>query len=68
MNVERGVPEVWGSEYDLRDLLKATYYIRDKKPVTEMDLPLVAKLALKVGLKKIKDTDIENLLKEEKVI
>lgn len=68
MNVERGVPEVWGSEYDLRALLNATYYIRDKKPVTDMSLPLLVKLAMKIGLKKIKDTDIELLLKEEKVI
>ena len=68
MNVERGVPEVWGSEYDLRDLLKATYYIRDKKPVDDMKLPLFIKLAMKIGLKKVKDTDVELLLKEEKVI
>lgn len=31
MDVERGVPEVWGSVYDIRDLLNATARSRDGK-------------------------------------
>lgn len=37
-NVDRGVPEVWGSTFDIRDLLNATTLIRDGKPVTDMDM------------------------------
>lgn len=32
LNVDRGVPEVFGSVYDIRYLLKAAAYMRDKKP------------------------------------
>ena len=31
LNVDRGVPEVWGSVYDVRDLLDATVKLRDGK-------------------------------------
>jgi Myosin-crossreactive antigen len=68
MNVDRGVPEVWGSTYDIRDLLDATVKLRDGKPVTEMKLDFKQKIALKEGLKKIEGTDIEKLLKEYHVI
>lgn len=67
-NVDRGVPEVWGSTYDVRDLLNATVALRDGKKITEMNLGLKEKLALKEVLKKIQDTDIEKLLKEYNVI
>ena len=67
-NVDRGVPEVWGSLYDIRDLLKATVSLRDGKPITEMELGFVEKLALHEVLKKIEGTDIEKLLKEYHVI
>lgn len=34
LNVDRGVPEVWGSVYDVRDLLDATVKLRNgKKPI-----------------------------------
>lgn len=31
LNVDRGVPEVWGSQYDIRELLRAAYYAVDKE-------------------------------------
>ena len=68
LNVDRGVPEVWGSVYDVRDLLNATVKLRDGKPVTDMDMNLLEKFAIKKGLSKIEGTDIEKLLKEYKVI
>ena len=68
LNIDRGVPEVWGSTYDIRDLLNATVKLRDGKKITDMDLTLVQKLALKVVLEKIEHTDIEKLLKEYNVI
>ena len=63
-DIDRGVPEVWGSAYDVRDLLYATTKLRDGKPITDMDLNPVEKMALKTALKKIKDTDVYNLLVE----
>ena len=68
LNIDRGVPEVWGSTYDIRDLLNATVKLRDGKKITDMELPLVERLALKEVLKKIAGTDIEKLLKEYHVI
>ena len=68
LNVDRGVPEVWGSVYDVRDLLNATVKLRDGKKVTDMDASLLEKLAFKALMGKIAGTDIEKLLKEHNVI
>jgi oleate hydratase len=68
LNIDRGVPEVWGSTYDIRDLLKATVQLRDGKTITDMDQGLIEKLALKAILKKANGTDIEKLLKEYHVV
>ena len=68
LNVDRGVPEVWGSTYDLRDLINATVQLRDGKKITDMELPFIEKIALKEVLKKIQGTDIEKFLKEYNAI
>ena len=68
LDIDRGVPEVWGSTYDVRDLLNATVKLRDGKPITEMDLGLKEKVVLHEALKKIAGTDVEKLLKEYHVI
>ena len=68
LKVDRGVPEVWGSVYDIRCLLDATVKLRDGKKITDMEMPLVGKLALKEALKKIGGTEVEKLLKEYNVI
>lgn len=68
LGVDRGVPEVWGSVYDLRDLLNATVKLRDGKKVTEMDANLLEKLAFKAVMGKIRGTEIEKLLEEYEVI
>ena len=67
LEVERAVPEVYGSIYDIRELLKAIYYMGDKKTIDEANLgiPKLAKAALK---KKIKGTFIEELLTESKLL
>ncbi len=67
-SVDRGVPEVWGSVYDVRALLDATVKLRDGKKVTDMDMKLLEKLAVKKALEKIEGTDIEKLLKQYNVI
>ena len=68
LNVDRGVPEVWGSKYDIRELLRACYYAIDKKPITDIKLSFAEKEALKLVMKKVKGTDIEILLKESGLI
>lgn len=68
LNVDRAVPEVWGSKYDVRELLKACYYAIDKKPVAECPLSLKEKDLLKFAIKKTKGTDLEILLKESGLI
>jgi oleate hydratase len=68
LNVDRGVPEVWGSVYDVRDLLDSTVALRDGKPITDMQLGFVEKIALNKVLKKIEGTDVEKLMKEHHVI
>lgn len=64
LKVDRAVPEVWGSKYDVRELLKACYYAVDKKTVDELPLTFVEKQLIKVVMKKAKGTDIEILLKD----
>ena len=68
LDIDRGVPEVWGSKYDVRELLKACYYAIDKKPITDVKLSFVEKEMLKVVMKKVKGTDLEILLKESGLI
>ncbi len=68
LDIDRGVPEVWGSAFDLRCLLNATVMLRDGKPATDMNMSLLEKLMLSRGLKAIEGTDIYDLLLEYGVI
>lgn len=68
LNVDRGVPEVFGSCFDVRVLLRSIYYLNDKKKLKEIDVPWVLKLLEKQGLKRVKGTYLEELLKEANLI
>ncbi len=68
LKVDRGVPEVWGSKYDVRELLRACYYAVDKRPLSQMDLTLPEKEAIKVMIRKIRDTDLGTLLKDSGLV
>jgi oleate hydratase len=68
LDIDRGVPEVWGSVYDVRDLLNSTVSLRDGKKMTDMELGFKERLAMKLLLKKTEGTDIEKLLKEHHVV
>lgn len=68
LDIDRGVPEVWGSTYDVRDLLHATVALRDGKTITDMDLNFVEKFILKQALRKTEGTDIEKLLQKYRLI
>lgn len=68
LNVDRGVPEVWGSQYDIRELLRAAYYAVDKKKINELPLSFKEKMLLKTVLKNVKGTDLELLLRDTGLI
>lgn len=68
LGIDRGVPEVWGSTYDVRDLLNATSKLGDGKKITELELDPKVKMVLGEVLKKIAGSDIEKLLKEYQLI
>lgn len=62
LDVERGVPEVYSSVYDVRCLLNATRYLLDGRKLTEMKLQLPLKIALRAGLDKLDGTTLMELL------
>ena len=64
LGVERGVPEVFNSTYDVRTLLAATGRLRDGK---ELDIPGPAFLR-KLLLNKLEGTEIAELLKQYHLI
>lgn len=64
LNIDRAVPEVWGSKYDVRELLRACYYAVDKKSLDELPLTFPEKQVVKLLEKKVEGTDLEILLKE----
>lgn len=68
LNVDRGVPEVWGSVYDVRCLLDAVVKMRDGKKITDMDLSFKERLILGEVIKKAEKTEIGKLLHEYNVI
>ena len=63
-DMDRGVPEVWGSVYDVRNLLNAVVKLRDGRPLSDMHLNFLAKPVLKKVGRRIQDIDIPKLFKE----
>lgn len=68
MKVDRGVPEVWGSKYDVRELLKAAYYAIDQQALTDWDLNPIEKKAIETFAKKMEGTEIAELLKDSGLV
>ncbi|MQQ99854.1 oleate hydratase [Glaciimonas soli] len=64
LNIERGIPEVFNSTYDIRSLLAATGRLRDGK---EIDIPGPAFLR-SLLMKKLDSTQIGALLREFQLI
>ena len=59
LNVDRVVPEVFGSCYDITVLLDSTSKMMDGKKLTDIKLPIKAKLIEKKIAKEIEGTIIE---------
>lgn len=62
LDIDRGVPEVFGSCYDIRVLLDATSKMMDGKKLSEIKVPWLLSMLEKKGLKKIEGTFFEELL------
>lgn len=68
LDVDRGVPEVFGSCYDVRVLLDSTAKMMDGRKITDIKLPLAASIAEKKLAKKISGTMVEELLERYHLI
>ena len=60
--VDRGVPEVWGSIYDIRDLITAGVKMNDGKMIKDWPIGAAEKTAIMGALKLAHNTDLETLL------
>ena len=68
LGVDRGVPEVWGSVYDVRELLQSSVHLMDGKSPLEVRLPGPLELLKKPLLKVVSGTVVEKLMREAGVI
>lgn len=68
LGVDRGVPEVWGSVYDIRELLDSSVKLMDGKSPLEIELPGPLNALKKPLLHVIKGTVVEKLLRDHNVI
>lgn len=68
LNVDRGVPEVFDSVYDIRTLLDSTSKMMDGRKLIDMKVPLMMGLVEKKALKVISGTVIEELLTRYHII
>lgn len=64
LDVDRGVPEVFDSAYDIRTLLSSTARLMDGKKLNEINVPWPMKVIEKQGLKKAKNTIIPQMLRD----
>ena len=66
--VDRGVPEVWGSVYDVRELLASSVKLMDGKSPLELELPLPLEKVKRKLLKRADRTVVGKLLREYGVL
>lgn len=68
LGVDRGVPEVWGSVYDVRKLLESSVHLMDGKSPLEIQLPGPLNALKRPLLKGVRGTVIEKLLRDSGVL
>lgn len=68
LDIQRGVPEVFDSAFDVRKLLISIYYLNDQKDLSQIRLPFRYSLIEKEFLKKIHNTYLEELFKDERLL
>ncbi len=68
LDIDRGVPEVFGSCYDIRVLLDSTSKMMDGKKIADMKLPFIVNIVKNKILKRISGTVIEDILRRYNII
>lgn len=68
LGVDRGVPEVWGSVYDVRELLDSSVKLMDGKSPLEIELPGPLNVLKKPLIGLVKGTVVEKLLRDHNVL
>ena len=68
LGVDRGVPEVWGSVYDIRELLDSSVKLMDGKSPLEIQLPGPLNALKKPVIKVVKGSVIEKLLRDHGIL
>lgn len=68
LDIDRGVPEVFGSAYDVRVLLDSTAKMMDGKKLTDMALPAEQRMMIGGVMQKMSRTRILQMLKEYQLI
>lgn len=64
LDIERGVPEVFASAYDVRVLANSIYYLSDRKKLTEMDMPFFERKLVEAFVHKTNNTYVGDILKD----
>ncbi len=64
LDIDRGVPEVFGSAYDIRMLLDATAKMMDEKKLTDLHLPILEKLLVQAAVKKLDHSKVLGMMME----
>ena len=68
LQLDRGVPEVFASQYDIRSLMRVSHHMLDGRKITDLSLPFPQKFVLKQLIKKLEGTTIYDLMLENKLI
>lgn len=68
LNVDRGVPEVFASAYDVRVMLDSTAKMMDGKKLTDLQLPMEQQMIVAGLMQKVGRTVVPELLKEYKLM
>ena len=68
LDIDRGIPEAWPGEYDLRSIISGAEKIRDGKSLKEMKLGFFERFIMKRILKKIRRSEITSLLEQHHLI
>jgi oleate hydratase len=64
LDIERGVPEPWGSQYDLRALLNSGAVMKDGEKVKKLPAPAEAFVRHLTGVQDLEKTEIGELLRD----
>ena len=68
LNVDRGVPEVFASAFDIRTLMSSSARLMDGKKLLDLKLPFFVKYLEKKGIEKSKGTMIYDMLEDSGLI